>query len=168
MKFQNIVLSVLFLASIFAMYLVNGRYPYVYAAGALATAFSLYYRITLIAQASGLVVLLVFASTASPTLPYVLLSIGILSVFIYAGNAFGGAAWKMDEQGLEITERRNANIAYTVELGRVMVPAALLAVVTAVLAGGIGVKADNLLIFIFLISLGLLLLGLISRHVSGQ
>lgn len=168
MKARDMVPPALFLLSVLAMFLVDGKYPYVYAAGAAAIVIAMYFRITLIAQVAGLAVLLVFTSTSYPTLPDILLAIGILSAFIYGGNALGGIAWQTGEQAFEITERKGAGIAYAMELGRVAVPAALLTIVTAVIAGGVGVKADNVLIFIFMISLGLLLLGLISRHVSSQ
>lgn len=168
MKASDAALAALFLISAFAMYLAGGKYPFVYAAGAAALALAVLLRVPLVAQVSGFAMLLVFTSTANPTLPGVLMAVGILSVYVYGGHALGRTPWKRAENGFEITERKSVALAYSAEVGRVVVPAALLSIVTAVLAGGLGVKADSLLIFIFMVSLGLLLLGLISRHMSGQ
>lgn len=168
MRPQDIVPSALFFISALVMYLLDGKYPFIYIACAIAIAVSLYFSITIIAQAAGLGLLLLYTATSNPTLPNILIAIGILSVFIYGGNAAGGTGWQIVGRGFEITVRKGPTLAYTLEIVRVVIPAALLTIVTAVLASGVGVRVDNLLVFIFLISLGLLLLGLISRHASSQ
>ena len=167
-RISNIVLAALFLSAVAVMYLLAGKYLPAYLAGEAAIAISAAFRARLPIQAAGLSLTLLFALTSIPTLPLLLLSVLFVGIFIYGVNFFGYLPWRRVETPFQGSGGGRAVLSNISEISAVGIAIFLLSLMASVFSGLTSVRANGIIVFLFMISIGLLLLAFVSAYIAER
>lgn len=162
----DIALFVLFAVSPLAMFALSGKYAEVYLIGTVATAGFAAARIRIAVQSSGLFLLLFFTATSQLTLPLLVAAVCVVCVYLYGGSLYSPAVRPDAGPAFSETKRAGRHFQFSAEAVRVGVSALVISVITSIFSSAVGIRANGLLIFIFLISAGLLVLAFLSTYLA--
>lgn len=165
MKNSNVLLAIIFLSCPAVMMAADLTHFYIYAGGAALVAAFAFYRLRFPLQFAVASLTLLFASLSVPTLAAIAVAIYSLSVCIFLGSAFSDRPWKR-ERRFSVSETADETFPHIAEVVKLAVIAFMVAVVTSIFSSVAGIRANGLVIFIFILSAGVLAVALVTASVS--
>lgn len=165
---MNAFLAVLFLSAVAVMYLLSGRYLLPYLAGEAVISVSIAFRARLPIQAAGLSLTILFTLDSIPTLPVLLLAVLFVVIFVYGTNLFGYMPWRTVAAPFVGGGKRHAVLSGISEISAIGIAAFLLSLMASLFSGLTSIRANGLVVFLFMISIGLLLLAFVSAYMAER